>query len=416
MGFWRKDQDLKSIQAIIDLLLSLKKGDGWPVSAQFMMARAALLYSSQPPLNGRLMIDTLKQMDTGGLKTINDFEKLYVEQRKNKSKVKNLWEIYIPLDINVKDDVLVPLDIKSLGRGFKLLRLKDIFSERISLIRQQLKEIDLGNSEYRQIDQIFLVVEARGPSWQDAWKEVEPAFNTLRGMIELTFLMFRWRISFREKPRHKIPHPKIGVAINQSINKSAGFIFSANKYDGSRDTLTRKDFDRLFRDISIIEDLPNKDNSLSIAFDGLRLYAQAMDENLDYACFMGLWQMLETLTISEATGGKTDEVINRVVNLVGRDTFGCEYKMVLKTFAEKRNDIVHRGIHNIVEDDVNNLKTISKLALNEFVKLARVLPTTQHIRQYFSYRERGASELSVLSETIQYIEDQRNSAGSRMNE
>ncbi len=52
---------------------------------------------------------------------------------------------------------------------------------------------------------MFLSTSANGPSWHDVWKEVESAFDALRGMIELTFDFFGFRLISDDQSLEEVP-------------------------------------------------------------------------------------------------------------------------------------------------------------------------------------------------------------------
>lgn len=151
---------------------------------------------------------------------------------------------------------------------------------------------------------------------------------------------------------------------------------------------------------------PPQDSTVSLIIDGLRLYAQAMDERFDHACFLDLWQLAETITLSDRGG--TDEVCRRLAwhgSELGLP--GSGFKNLLDNFARIRNQIVHRGIRDVDDEEVNFMKRISEVALLWLIRESKNVPTKQHLNAFYQLRTRGDTVVEAFSHAANFIAKSR---------
>jgi hypothetical protein len=99
--------------------------------------------------------------------------------------------------------------------------------------------------------------------------------------------------------------------------------------------------------------------------DGLRLYAQAMDERFEHQRLLRWWQLAERMTLAANRRGEIDLVVKRLIPfsvLWKLDTVGIEKS--LRAIGRMRNSIVHTGVHNMVNaDDCYFMQVICETAL-----------------------------------------------------
>lgn len=67
------------------------------------------------------------------------------------------------------------------------------------------------------------------------------------------------------------------------------------------------------------------------------------------------------------------------------DLAGSGYRYCLEAIGRKRNDVVHRGIHRVKDDDINILKLACEIALQWLVDMYEKMPTQDCLSRY--YRE-----------------------------
>ena len=69
----------------------------------------------------------------------------------------------------------------------------------------------------------------------------------------------------------------------------------------------------------------------------------------------------------------------------------------------KRNDIVHRGIHDVENDDINIIKLACEAALDWLFRTHKSLPTISHIEHYYRFRELSGTEISAMNASIAHL-------------
>ncbi len=187
--------------------------------------------------------------------------------------------------------------------------------------------------------------------------------------MEYCFSFNQWSFSSHQKPRRKIPHPHWYI-FHKSTGSLDGGHFETEEYDQATPfDLNVVGFERLQQIAHILANEPDQSSTISIISDCLRLYVQAMDERFRYACFLAFWQLAEALTLSETRRGDTADVVKRLAwhgERLGLKASG--YTETLKTYSKKRNDIVHRGIREVEDGDVNLLKSACETALQWLMK------------------------------------------------
>jgi len=129
-----------------------------------------------------------------------------------------------------------------------------------------------------------------------------------------------------------------------------------------------------------------------------------MDARFPHLSFLGFWQLAEAVTNAETFGGKTEKVVARLAWHGPRLGFkGSGYEGILKRLSTKRNSIVHRGIHDIENDDINVIKIACEAAVNWLFQIHKSLPTVQHIEQYYRFRQSTRPEINSMYDSISYI-------------
>jgi hypothetical protein len=410
MKLW-KDAKRTNAQDLITWLLSVRESNGWPIDLQMMIAFSELGASSILPgtLNNQHVMPVLTVMKEQSKTSIEDFEEIYTEQKKEKSikrqKSTDVWHFYIPLNISFQKEISLPSTIKVLGRDFRFMThrmaSRNVEEGAFKFITG-LRLLKLVTSD--DIPNTFLYATSRGESWEDAWQELEPAFDTLRGIMEITFGLGSLRLSSDPTPRRNVPHPQWLIA-RLGDQEARGLRFIVDDISTDQNFLvTKNKFSAIKRNARLFKDDPAKGSTLEIAADCFRLYAQAMDTRWPYACFLSLWQLAEAITLSETVGGLTEKVCERLSWHSSRTKLqGSGFTDTIKVFAKKRNDIVHRGIHNVTDDDINIMKHICETALRWLISERHRIPSSLHLDQFYRLRELNDAEVEARKDIIKYI-------------
>ena len=183
-----------STHRVIDWLLPAKTDTGWPINWVNTAAFAELCSSaSHTGLAKGLAMKILGEMSTSNKKTVGDFEEIFEQQLKVNaiaaSRQVDRWRFFIPIEVALSNDIVAQHPrIRILGRDFLFLSLSSVTRRLDQKAREALRNpthIKFHTGvEVEHISEFFLTVSAQAPSWSLAWKDVAPAFDALRGLIE----------------------------------------------------------------------------------------------------------------------------------------------------------------------------------------------------------------------------------------
>ena len=374
MNLWKDSKRAKAQELIEHLLSQRDTGGGWPFSMVNEIAFAELGSSSSHfGLTEQMAMKVLGQMPAEGKRTVDGFEAVFEERLKAEmiaaKEQDALWRFFMPISIAVKPDIILPLRIQVLGKDFRLLSLpslkKRLDKDTIRELTDPVRIKEHTGASYENPPKTYLSVSVRGSSQYLAWNDVSPAFDALRGLIELSFGFLSWRLTYgRHNARRKVPHPPWMVA-RKSGSPVEWLIFETedNGYQ-ERFDLDKEGLSAVRKNAAILKKEPQRHSTLFLLADCMRLYSQAMDARSRHLCFLGFWQLAEAITRSETFGGKTDKVASRIAWHGSRTKLvGSGYSETLLALGKKRNNIVHRGIHGIEDIDVNVLKLACDVAI-----------------------------------------------------
>jgi len=256
---------------------------------------------------------------------------------------------------------------------------------------------------------MYLTVKA--PDFQSAFDMVEPIFDTVRGIIELTLGLGSMQLSSPPKPRRKVPCPSWGLGLADGVpTEYKMFFVDAENQSHTPICIGKQDVDAL-RTNSALTARPRAIGTLyDLLVDGLRLYSQAMDARYDYECFLGLWQLAEALTLANQHQGAKKVVCPRLA-WFGQNSQGVHARhlnVILAWLYEKRNEIVHRGLHQqVTQDDVNVLKICCDSALVWLSGHVKAIPTVGHLEQFYSMKDHNDCKLDTLGKVLQFVKGYR---------
>jgi hypothetical protein len=130
------------------------------------------------------------------------------------------------------------------------------------------------------------------------------------------------------------------------------------------DTLTPKHVALLQEFGPLLEAITPESSTTSLIADALRLYVQALDTPFNHTCLVALWQLAEATTCATDVHGASDEVAKRLAWHTERWSLpGAGLRETIKELANKRNHIVHKGIHPVSEDEINTLKYLCETTI-----------------------------------------------------
>ena len=317
------------------------------------------------------------------------------------------WKIFVPVQVDLNDDLAERPSLKVQDQTFSFCEA--------SFVDQSLP-VDLSDptefwSATRCTDwpapEVYVTSEVEASSWQDAWRVLEPAFDVFKGFAE-----FRYSLGHRrwggDGPRANLPHPKYYIAFdgNETVQ---GTTFVVSEHEVTQPIEITEDYiEDLKNESDGLKKVPDESSVDSLIVDALRLYSQAMDERFKEGRFLGFWQMLETVALSGRVNGKTSKIRSRVAwhgDRLGLPGTGIRKR--LDKLADKRNDLVHRGIRNASDDDTNVLKLIAETAVDWLQSEREELSTKHHLDLYYQFRTTGNSSLDKTQDVLTLIKANR---------
>jgi hypothetical protein len=412
MLIWKNDKRANA-QKLIDWLLARRQRLGiWSTEWVTTVAFAELGYSSsQPNLTTSLITKVLNEMSRNNKKTVEDFETTLAQIRKADATTANKkvdnWQFFIPIKVKLNPNISQRPQIRILGRNFSFIRLSSVKRQFDSQNKTTLEDPNIirrnTGIEINSIPEVFLSVSSHALDHYLAWEQVAPAFDVLRGAIEMTLGIYRGRIDGRGA-RRQISHPLWMVAYKKGYQPEWMVFLTEEDRTTRLFDINNEHLTLIKKNAEILKREPNPKSTISLIADCLRLYSQAMDANFNHLCLLGFWQLAEAITCSEGFGGKTDKVASRIAwHGVEYGLKGTGYLETLVALGNKRNNIVHRGIHDVEDNDVNILKAACEIALEWLFKVHNSLPTIAHIEHYYSLREKSDSDLKVIRDSLVYV-------------
>lgn len=420
-----EDKQRQSAQDLISWLLAQRGESGWPASRINLVAfRELISMSLDSKIEEGAIMKTLGVMATENKSSVYDFEQIHHSLNFPLSPQQGIsdqiWTFFLPLQVGLGADVKLPYHLRILGQKFSIVRKGLLLrqfepSARKEFSNPKVVYLETG-CDYQQLPNTFLKVCATAPTWEEAWRISIPAFDTLRGLIEITFNLFTFKSQFirwgRRKPRSYLPHPKWMVG-HRKGDPLVWIPFLVDEHSSeettNKDSLSAEVLHKIKFNCRHFKNPVDRGNIISLVADCMRLYAQALDSRTNALTLLGLWQLAEAITNSEKHGGKTDVVVNRLAWHSIRSTLkGSGYRATLVKLGKKRNDIVHRGISDDIDDeDIDILKLACEHALLWLISFKSDLPTINHLEKYYLLRETNNVDLKALSDVVRIIRQER---------
>lgn len=413
-----KAEERANAQTLITFLLGKRQpGGGWPLAGETTIAideLAASIETSVP--THKRVLSVLAVMHDAGLGSVDDYEK---EAPKVARRIEQTiagrnqtWTFLLPMVATLAPQVGERVSFTVAGKELQLV--SRVAAQRSLRGRLKLQASDIARVVRTDVDavpDVFVRVQGEGADLHSAWAVAQPTFGLFRGVFEFATGFGSWSIQFgQRRSRATIPHPPwmIGVPRTGSVGGTP-FLLDHSKTDrnqrfefnGQRNRVLRRQLRRLAQ-------TPPADSTLSIIIDALRLYADAMDTQFPHGCLLGLWQTAEVLSLSKEFGGRTEEVCRRLEWHGPRLGFvGSGFRHILKRTAEKRNLVVHHGIHEVDDDDVNNFKTVVDSALQWLIRSRSRIRTRDRLARFYEVLGRSRVDPSIIGEVQRALRPRR---------
>ncbi|MBU0473947.1 MAG: hypothetical protein KKF62_07255 [Bacteroidetes bacterium] len=413
MKLW-KENNITEIQKLLNFLLSIwQENGGYSFTAKNTFAFNEFLCSIKTKEFVRSAAHkAITEMRSTSKNTPEEFCEIYNRIKKELSKKKSLqnkFTFYIPLEAEFEGSIDFPISITLLGNKFQFVRNIPFSKKLLSSLPMRLLEYQGKVKEHiSDKNRIFLSIVGHGKDWDEAWENITLSFDVLRGIIEFSFSFRGFQMSSHSKPRSKIPHPK-WVIIRNHNNEFDGTTFNVQDYKLiSKFKFTPKHIKVMKNNTRVLQNKPKINSSKQLLVSCMRLYSDAMDGYYRYNQFLGLWTIAEAICLSEDFGGESKKVSKRLA-WFGQDIglVATGYTNILDSLSYKRNDLVHKGISEIYDDDINHLKYAIDTALLWLYRSVSKFKTIQHLLQYYRLKDLSNTELTAIDETISIINKER---------
>lgn len=314
------------------------------------------------------------------------------------------WTFHIPLKLTLPVDQIVPIRIQLIG---KLLELSDwrTLIERIGKDKLE-RTISRQSKDKFDPNDTCLSISTRAPSASEAWRIVEPAFDTFRGLVEVTFSFGQSNFSSEPRARRKLPHPLWMVASNPTTEIEPFRFFTDEDPKANRLELKPSDLENIEQNLAEHRNEPAAKSIDGLLVDTLRLYSQAMDARHNHQVFLNFWQLAEAITLADRHQGNKKVVCHRLSWLFKQLT-ECHaegLEDVLDLLYEKRCKLVHHGIHHdVFDDDVNFLKFCCEVGINWLHANIQKLPTQNHLDFVFNWATANRQNIAVIRDVVAFV-------------
>lgn len=418
MKLW-KENKRKDIKKLIDHLLAVCVDGAWPVDFLNKVAIRELCASSHnSDLNVARARKVLTQMSRSNKAEIEDFELIFQQlmegERSSLSSQSNEWLFFVPWNVKLANDVRRSLKIQLLGHNFSILRRGTVAKKVDSKTRKGLEDPSkvpsVVQDRVKRIPETFIYCSVRAVDRRTAWAQIEPALDALRGLTELTLNLFSFRpfdlVPANEfRPLGDVHSPNWVLSYCQGVGGEWARLVGGQHYEKEDLVLLDQSLIKKIKlNARILRKEVKRKSTVFLITNCLRLYWLAMNASPTPYAFLGFWQLAEAITLSETTHGHTDTVVNRLYwHSEGMGLIGSGYKDTLTMLGKKRNDLVHRGIHDIAIGDIDILKIACESALSWLYKVHKALPTETHLNRFFSLRDQNELDHAANKAAIQYI-------------
>lgn len=344
---------------------------------------------------------SLNDVIGSGNTSIANFENIY-EQRVNFHNSVFSYDIYFPLYLNFPKRKFKIHDLTVDKVPFK--KIYKFFS-RDNLINAVTKA-GVSNFNLNTIPIHALNFTITANNKIEAWHKISDQFSQLRGIIDYSLLSDQINYTFGTFSRTKNDHPQWGLFRNTNNNTSEFITFRVAKDPRkSNHKLTQKQNEKFHTLQKILRIKPESDSSINVLADCLRLYGQAMESVHNHNCFLSLWQLAESLTRSEISGGQTKKVLDRLKwhSTSHTSIRKLDISLSLQELSTKRNELVHKGIDRIENYDINLLKTFCDLGIKWLFQTHKKLKTINHLDEFYRLRTSPDKVKKAIVETVKSL-------------
>lgn len=417
---WPHDRRAQA-QKVLTRLIDVCRVDEFPVTFQLELDFRALdALCDRTDLADHEIMAVVTKIKAAGKNTIEDFEAAIFENRRqaeeDAAKNSKNWLVYVPLSFRPRADVTFPFTMRLLGHSLRFTSWEGpIQSVGLEKFEQALQHF--FNLKFQPTN-VCVQLNCRAHSQDAVWQKIKPAFEALRGILELTFSFGQASVVFPTEPRSRraIAHPHWLFACDET-NTPYPMKFSVENDKRTENLeLTKQAVDRASALASQFKERPSESSVRALFVDVLRLYTQAMDANENHLCFVALWQLAEVLTLADRYQGSKKVVCHRLAWMFREsavaETEGLDH--TLEHLYDKRCNIVHEGVYSeVCDEDVNFLKSCCELAINWLLWTKERIDDLNALDFVFTWAKANSATLSAATAAIRFLKFERPKAQTR---
>jgi hypothetical protein len=400
-------------------LIKTRTGEGWRLAPEFEFNTRALIHLLDLPEWTRrswpVVTSAITKLTNRPEPTLSDFGDeleaaliaLDAEFKRQSSECWLIMPIKLPLTLS---DV-PPTTYEVLGRRFAFMRIESLKEYFGPLLKDASIRAELLLSML-ELPRTVVCVGGEGFPTEGVFDSIAPAFDALRGAMELSLHFGRSRFMFGPtQPWGRIPHPGQLFALRPGKPVEAFPLTGVPDWEPDRECYGRNQLFENLRNITEALRSPPTDDAVEhLIGDLLRLYAQAMEQSEPAQQMLAFWQLAEALTLKKEEKGAADRVVARL-SWFGRHLHispESAVRHVLSSIMEKRNEMVHRGLYGLIDQtDVNLLKLVCETGIDWLIQHRRSLPTRSHLAHWWAHYAGAAASISALRDVSEFIEHSR---------
>lgn len=316
-----------------------------------------------------------------------------------------LYEFVVPFYATLKPGIRLPIRFDVLQNKYTLARWDRVTKQFNS--SELLKALRLPRDIHKIPNPTLCwLVEKTATSAVEGAQALESSFDALRGILELTLGFLGTRFRFPEGPLRCVPHPPWILALDKATGciQYLHFGFRFEKLDPkSGPGVSRKMLEAWKSNVSHIAQPPNDNNDIrKTIIDAVRLYALALDADRTHWAFIGFWQMAEALTLVEDSRSAGERICPRIASF--SSSLGLDHREilhVLKDLYEQRNQAVHLGVHERIDDGgVNLLKNFCEIALGWIMQNRRKIEDRRTLARFYELNTANDANIKSLQRAI----------------
>ncbi len=396
MQLWNQQDD--KVQHIIDALLNSMSDKGLKFTLTTEILCRELIYSTSQELGKGTIIEILSDLKANNKNSLEDFNQAFtrvIRRKPNHTKC----TVILPYE-----NIIFKTPFNISGKNYKIVR-----ENRLALfvnykkIQSSIKSHILPGIRDIKFPQKLLITQGEANNVFVAWERIRNNFSVFQGIYDYGLLQDNWSFSNSFKPKSVFNHSE-WIIIEKENGKNEIGLFE-NYVSGKNPIIKPAIIERVRNLLNYVRNDASSESTKSLIYDSFRLYAQAMESLYEYNCFLNLWQLIENSCMADQMNGNTADIIKRL-DVIKNEMLGQLDLDLTNTYsflAKKRNNIVHRGIDDVDEVDINISKVLAEACVGWLIKHEKILKSKIHIQEYFRHRTKGKREKIAILETIKYI-------------